>query len=195
MAIELFGELTMFLEQPAAEMDISNTRQAPFIERQVPLGLYFSRDDGWWPGIRLGIARFWSRPLRRKAALERNIDPRQADSLLDEWESAYDLPLGESFDLQDRRDAVLAKVRSVGGVNAEALEAIAADFGYPDAVVTDAADPLTTLSFSDDFLLGGEWQLTLLLTAASQGATRDDLLKELISQSLLAGWFAIYEFT
>lgn len=193
--IEIYGEQVTILEQPAAPLQVTDTSETPFVLRQFPIGEYFSRVAGWLPATARGIARFLSRLRRRQRVFVKQFDPRTADELLPEYESAYGLePTGDQS-LDDRRDALLTKMRSLGGVNAEAIQQLAIDFGYLDAVVTDAADPFTTESLCDDFLMGGEWKLTLKLTAISQGATRDSLLEELIRAALLEGWYAIFEFT
>lgn len=193
--IQLFGNANLQLGQPAAPLQCTSLELEAFVLRQVPPGEYFSREDGWWVKTARGIARFLSRFVKRRRAFERQMDPRTAEELLPEWESAYAIPTDTSIPLDDRRATVLTKVRSLGGVNVTYYEGLADSFGYPDAVVTAAADPFTTVSLADDFLAGGEWKLTMRLTAASQGAVRDALLEELISSQLLAGYFAIFEFT
>ena len=194
--ILIYGEQTLNLEQPVATYDITDTSKAALVLRQFPFGRYFDRTAGWLPKVARAWARFLSRLVERKSTMERNMDPRTADELLDEWESAYfEDPLDPGLTIDDRRDAILAQVRALGGVTAEYYEAVATDFGYGDAVVTDAADPFTTVSLADDFLAGGEWKLTFLLTAASQTAARDAQLVDLINGQLLAGWFALYDFT
>ncbi len=89
----------------------------------------------------------------------------------------------------------MTKVRARGGVNAAYYTQLAVDFGYADAVVTDAADPLIVIDPCTASLTGGTWKLTFKLTAASQGVTRDQQLKSLILDATLAGWFAVFDFT
>ncbi len=193
--VDIFGKQDMVLGQPAAPLQVTDREQAPFVKRQFPFGLYFERTIGWLPLVSNAIARHVSRWLERKRTMERNMDPRQADELLDEWEQLYDIDVPDGATLEDRREFLLASVRNLGGVTAIYYEGVATDFGYGDAVVTDAADPFTTISLCDDFLAGGEWKVTLHLTAASQGAQRDQQLQDLINGQLLAGWFAIYTYT
>jgi uncharacterized protein YmfQ (DUF2313 family) len=181
------------LSSDPAPLQITDTSAAPMVMRQFPWGAYFDRSAGWLPATARGIARFLSRLKGRQRAFVRQMDPRTADELLDEWESSYAIEPDAMATLEDRRDAVLAKVRSLGGNTIAYYEAVATDFGYADAVVTDAADPFTTLSTADDVLAGGPWKVTFLVTAASQGAVRDDQLQDLINGQLLAGWFAIYD--
>jgi len=189
------GEQVWNAVQPDAPIQVTDHAKFPTTLRMFPLGAYFDRSDGWLPATARALARFFSRLWRRKAAMEKNMDPRQADELLEEWEQLYGLDPDPALTDDDRRDAVLTKVRSLGGNTAEYYEALANDFGYAAAVVTDAADPFTTISPCDDFLAGGEWKLTFLVTAGTQGAARDAELESLINSQLLAGWFALYEFT
>jgi uncharacterized protein YmfQ (DUF2313 family) len=174
---------------------VTDLKKLGAVLRAFPPGEYFHRTEGWLRPTARGIARVLSRFCKRKAALERNMDPRTADELLDEWESAFGIVPEPGASLEDRRDAVLTKIRSLGGVTAAYYEGLADSFGYPDAVVTDAADPFTTVSLCDDFLQDLEWKVTMQVTAASQGAARDAQLQELINSQLLAGFFAIYTFT
>jgi uncharacterized protein YmfQ (DUF2313 family) len=193
--IQVYGEQVAIAQQPAAPVQVTDLRKLGAVLRAFPLGEYFHRTAGWLPPTSRGIARTLSRFCRRKEAFERNVDPRTADELLDEWESALGLEPDPGESIDDRRDAVLTKLRSLGGVTAAYYEGLADSFGYADAVVTDAADPFTTESLCDDFLQDLEWKVTMQVTAASQGATRDQLLQDLINSQLLAGFFAIYTFT
>ena len=90
---------------------------------------------------------------------------------------------------------ILTRVRALGGSTAAYYEALAADFGYGDAVVTDAGFPATCNGTCNQALYGGEWLLVFRVTAASQGAVRDNDLQNLINGQLLAGWFAVYDLT
>jgi uncharacterized protein YmfQ (DUF2313 family) len=179
-----------------APLELTNTKKAGFIARLFPLGFYFDRTAGWVPSLSRGLARFVSRWVKRVEDFERQMDPRTADELLPDHERLFELVPDPAATLEDRRAAALAKWRSTGGTTAEYYESVAADFGYLDAVVTDAGFPATCNGTCNQALLGGEWLLTFRLTAASQGATRDAALEELIrGQPLLAGWFAVFDFT
>jgi uncharacterized protein YmfQ (DUF2313 family) len=193
---QISGSQTWVWQGQPAVADVTDTDKAGLVLRQFPFGRYFDRRNGWLPKVARAWARFLSRLVERRATMVRNMDPRTADELLDEWEQAYfDEPLDPSLTDDDRRQAILAQVRSRGGVTAAYYESVAADFGYPGAVVTDAADPFTTISPCDDFLAGGEWKVTFLVTVPSQTAVRDQQLERLINGQLLAGWFALYDFT
>lgn len=192
---QISGSQTWVWQGQPAVVDITDTTKAGLVVRQFPYGLYFHRRDGWLPKVSRAWARFLSRLVERRATMIRNMDPRTADELLDEWESAFfEEPLDPALTDADRRAAILTQVRNRGGVTADYYEALALDFGYV-AVVTDAADPFTTISLCDDFLAGGEWKVTMQVTAPSQGAVKDQQLQQLIDSQLLAGWFALYTFT
>lgn len=193
-SINIYALQTFTLTIYPAPIDQTNLIKWAATLRAFPPGEYFNRSDGWVPGMTRGIARTLSRFFIRVGAFHRQMDPRTADELLDEWERCFGLET-DSMSLEDRRDAVLAKIRSLGGVTAEYYEGVAISFGYADAVVTAAADPFTTLSLCDDFLQDGEWKVTMQVTAASQGAARDQALQDLLNSQLLAGFFAIYTFT
>jgi uncharacterized protein YmfQ (DUF2313 family) len=191
--LDVEGLSELELESQSSYASVTDTSAAGAVMRQFPLGLAFTRSAGWLPAVARGIARFLSRLWERRTTFVRNMDPRYADELLDDYERQYELEPAD--ELQDRRDAVLAKVRARGGVTFDYYEQLAVDFGYPDAVVTDAADPLTTVSVADDFLQDAEWKVTFLLTATSQGAARNGQLQSIIFSQLHAGWYAIFDFT
>ena len=192
--LDFEGEQVLILEQQPAPIQLTNTSRTGQVMRQFPYGEYFSRVAGWLPATSRAIARFLSRLWNRKLALEKNMDPRTSDELLDEWEQLYELEPDPALTIDERRAAVLTKVRSLGGVTSAYYQALAVDFGHVDAVVTDAADPFTTVSLADDFLGGGEWKLTFTVTATSRGAVLNEQLQLLIDSQLLAGWFAFYDF-
>jgi len=192
--LDVEGLSEIELESQPSYASVTDTAAAGGVMRQFPLGLAFTRSAGWLPAVARGIARFLSRLWERRTTFVRNMDPRNADELLDDYERMLELDQADQADA-DRRDAILTKLRARGGVTAADIQQAAIDFGYLDAVVTDAADPLTTVSVADDFLQDAEWKVTLLLTATSQGAARDPLLEELILSLLHAGWYAIFDFT
>ena len=176
-----------------APLQLTNTRKAGAIARLFPLWVYFDR-------LRViigrGLARYISRWYKLREAFIRNWDPRTAEELLPDWEGLFELEPAPTATLEDRRQAALAKLRSVGGSTKAYYEQVAIDFGYLDVVVTDVGLPATCTGTCVAQLLGGEWLLVFKLTAASQGLVRDNQLEILINgQPLLAGWYAIFEFT
>lgn len=194
--VDFSGDQTSTLSEDLVPLQLTNTARSGYIARLFPLGFYLDRSDGWVPRLSRGLARFISRFDKRRADLERQMDPRTADELLPDHERLFEIVPEPSAMLADRRLAALAKWRSTGGTTKGYYESIAADFGYGDAVVTDAGFPATCNGTCNQALLGGEWLLTFTITAASQGATRDQALVALIvGQPLLAGWFAVFDFT
>lgn len=72
--------------------------------------------------------------------LRRELDPSLTYDLLDEWEAAYGLPdvcAEESQTIAERRLALIAKLREVGGQTAAYYERIAVALGYTDARVSE----------------------------------------------------------
>lgn len=192
--LDVYGEHTSASTTALAPLECTNLQQYGTTIRRFPEGAYLSRIAGWLPPTARAIARFLSRFYKRKAAFEKNMDPRQADELLDEWESAYAIDVPEGATVDDRRDAILAAVRALGGVTKEYYEALAADFGYPGAVVTELSEPFLCDSECTAFVDDLEAKVTMLVTAATQGATRDQSLQDLLNSQLLAGFEAVYEF-
>lgn len=190
--VEAADELV--LDDPPIHLSVTDTSATPKVLRRFPWGWYFDRSNGWLPAVSRGIARFISRLVERRAAFVRNMDPRHADELLDEYESMVGTQPAADQTEQDRRDAVLTQMRARGGVNASYYEQVAIDFGYIVISVTDAADPFTTESLCDDFLQDAEWKLAFKMTVETQGAVRDQLLEDLINGQLLEGWYALFEF-
>lgn len=173
-------------------LQLTNVKKATAYARQFPLWVYWDRLREI---IGRGLARFLSRYDKRAEDLIRNWDPRTAEELLADWERLYQITPDPGSTIEDRRELVLARVRALGGSTAAYYEAVAADFGYGDAVVTDAGFPATCNGTCNQQLLGGEWLLVFTVTAASQGAVRDNDLQNLINRQLLAGWLAVYDFT
>lgn len=195
-AFTVYGEQIGNGEQPAAAPDVTNTEKLGAVLRLFPHGEAFRRDAGWVPAVARAIARFFSRVWRRKRDLERNLDPRHADELLPDWERMLGLSPAADQSLEDRRDAVIAKIRNLGGMSAPYYQQLAIDFGYADATVAGAAATIMTcIGPCTGPVMDVEYKVTFVVTAASQGAARDQLLQDLINGQLLAGWRAFYELT
>jgi len=56
--------------------------------------------------------------------------PNSADETIGDWERVVNLSLGSDATLQQRRDAVVQKLREVGGLSAAYFTALAASMGY-----------------------------------------------------------------
>jgi uncharacterized protein YmfQ (DUF2313 family) len=192
--VDFYGEQVIEILHDDVIPDVTNKAKLQTVLRMFPIGEYFNKSDGWVPAVARAIARFISRFYRRKAALETNMDPRRASELLPYWEETYGLTPTDDQTIEQRRSALLTKIRARGGVVAEYYRQLCVEFGYPTAVVTDAADPFTTESLCDDYLADAEWKLSFKIYAETGGATRDALLETLIREQLLAGWHVYFEF-
>lgn len=193
--IDIYGQQLSESDPQGAPLDVSDVSEASDFLRQFPFGEYWNRTVGWLPAVARAVARFFSRLRRYREQLQRQIDPRTADVLLPEREAERGVVPVDGQTLEERRATVLAKMRASGGVNAAYYTQVCVDAGYLDAVVTTAADPLTTMSTVDDFLQNGLWMVTMQVTATSLGAVQDQALQDLINGQLQAGFFAIYTFT
>lgn len=193
--IDMYGEQVIEFSSPPAPLDVTDLSATPEVIRQFPLGEYWHRTVGWLPAVARAIARFFSRLRRLREQFERQFDPRTADVLLPEREAERGIVPVDGQTLDERREVVLAKMRAQGGVNAAYYTQVCVDAGYLDAVVTTAADPLTTMSTVDDYLQNGLWMVTMQVTATSLGAVQDQALQDLIDGQLQAGFHAIYTFT
>jgi uncharacterized protein YmfQ (DUF2313 family) len=104
---------------------------------------------GWaWPreaGSTLGGTL--AAPAAVLADLERGMadllaeaDPAQAGVLLEEWEAAYGLPdpcVGEGATVQERRAALLARIRGLGGSSPAFFIALAATLGFSPVTIEE----------------------------------------------------------
>lgn len=193
--IDIYGTQDSAATSDVALLDVTDPSAVPEVLRQFPYGEYWNRTVGWLPAVARAIARFFSRLRRAREILERQYDPRTADVLLAERERERGIEPIDGQTLDERRATVLAKMRAEGGVTKAYYTQVCVDAGYLDAVVTEAADPFTTVSLADDYLAGGLWKVTMHVTATSLGAAQDLALQRLINGQLQAGFHAIYTFT
>jgi len=192
--IDIYGTQDSQAASNVALLDVTDLSAVPEVLRQFPYGEYWNRTIGWLPAVARAVARFFSRLRRARELFERQYDPRTADVLLAERESERGIVPIDGQTLDERRATVLAKMRAEGGVTKAYYTQVCVDAGYLDAVVTEAADPFTTMSTADDYLAGGQWMVTMQVTATSLGATQDQALQDLINGQLQAGFHAIYTF-
>jgi len=192
--IDIYGTQDSAAATDVALLDVTDLSAVPEVLRQFPYGEYWNRTIGWLPAVARAVARFFSRLRRARELFERQYDPRTADVLLAERERERGIVPLAGQTLDERRATVLAKMRAEGGVTKAYYTQVCVDAGYLDAVVTEAADPFTTMSTADDYLAGGQWMVTMQVTATSLGATQDQALQDLINGQLQAGFHAIYTF-
>jgi uncharacterized protein YmfQ (DUF2313 family) len=192
--IDIYGTQDSAATSDIALLDVTDLSAVPEVLRQFPYGEYWNRTIGWLPAVARAVARFFSRLRRARELFERQYDPRTADVLLAERERERGIVPLAGQTLDERRATVLAKMRAEGGVTKAYYTQVCVDAGYLDAVVTEAADPFTTMSTADDYLAGGLWMVTMQVTATSLGAAQDQALQDLINGQLQAGFHAIYTF-
>jgi len=192
--IDIYGTQDSAATSDVALLDVTDLSAVPEVLRQFPYGEYWNRTIGWLPAVARAVARFFSRLRRARELFERQYDPRTADVLLAERERERGIVPLAGQTLDERRATVLAKMRAEGGVTKAYYIQVCVDAGYLDAVVTEAADPFTTMSTADDYLAGGLWMVTMQVTATSLGAAQDQALQDLINGQLQAGFHAIYTF-
>jgi uncharacterized protein YmfQ (DUF2313 family) len=192
--IDIYGTQDSAATSDVALLDVTDLSAVPEVLRQFPYGEYWNRTIGWLPAVARAVARFFSRLRRARELFERQYDPRTADGLRAERERARGIVPLAGQTLDERRATVLAKMRAEGGVTKAYYTQVCVDAGYLDAVVTEAADPFTTMSTADDYLAGGLWMVTMQVTATSLGAAQDQALQDLINGQLQAGFHAIYTF-
>ncbi len=192
--IDIYGEQQAEAFSSVAFLDVTDLSAVPEVMRQFPHGEYWNRTVGWLPAVTRAIARFFSRLRRARELFERQYDPRTADVLLPDRERERGIVPVDGQTIEERRATVLAKMRAEGGVTKAYYTQVCVDAGYLDAVVTEAADPFTTVSVADDYLAGGLWKVTMHVTATSLGAAQDQALQDLVNGQLQAGFHAIYTF-
>jgi uncharacterized protein YmfQ (DUF2313 family) len=94
-------------------------------------------------------------------------DPRTTDELLEDWERALGLPspcITESQTQQERRDAVVGALNTVGGNSVEYFIALAASLGATITIVEDHPF-LIGLHGMGDEIGGDEWTFVWHVTA------------------------------
>jgi uncharacterized protein YmfQ (DUF2313 family) len=99
----------------------------------MPTGRAWSRSTGVIPETLTGLAAELARLDSRIDGLMLERDARTTTELIDEHEVEWGLPdecLGSSSVLADRRAAVLAKIRAIGGLSPQYYIDVAAALGY-----------------------------------------------------------------
>ncbi len=93
---------------------------------------------GTFEGLLRAIADGLFRVRRRALDLQAEADPRTTYELLPEWEASCGLPDGclpNGGTLTERRNAVVARINTVGGVDAAYFVGLAAQLGFEVTVV------------------------------------------------------------
>lgn len=140
-------------------------------------------------------------------------DPRTALQLLPDWEAFVGLPdtcSGLGTTNQQRRDALLEALTSVGGQSRAYFIGLAEQLGFTDATIIEY-DPHTVDESVDAPIYGADWQFVWKLSAAmppvvqfNADSTVDESLGELapttrleciINQRKPAHTLALFEYT
>ncbi|SBV97961.1 conserved hypothetical protein [uncultured delta proteobacterium] len=138
------------------------------VELQPP-GAALPRDlDAVWPRLLMGVADGHAAVERRGNDLLREADPRSTFELLPDFEREYGLPDACSpaaVTLQERRDAVVAKMRDEGRHDLAYWYELAAALGY-EIEIDEPRPFIAGVSCCGDCLNGGhevrfEWDVTV----------------------------------
>lgn len=146
------------------------------LQALLPEGAAWTREaEAVLTALLAGLAEEYARADSRGDDLLRQIDPRDADELLADWETTLGLPDICSQLLlitQGRREAAYTKLLTTGGASRQYFIDLAAALGYPDATI-DEYRPMSCNDTCNDSLYSEDdrfvWQLNL--PAAGVGAT------------------------
>ena len=126
----------------------------------LPHGRAWPRDPDavltlyWW-----AVAEEWARVASRDADLLDEAFPGTALELLPDWERFLGLPdpcRGESETLQERRQAVVSKIRAQGGQSRAYFVEVAAALGF-EITITEYEPFRAGLSVAGDPITNGPW--------------------------------------
>jgi uncharacterized protein YmfQ (DUF2313 family) len=98
-----------------------------------PQGLAWILEGTVFENLVSGIAPELARVDRRASDLINELDPRTTSELLTDWERVLGLPdgcTGQLGTLQERRNAIVAKLNAIGGQSREYFIALAATHGF-----------------------------------------------------------------
>jgi len=117
------------------------------LQKLLPPGVAMPRDEeAALTKVLKGLADELSRIDNRTADLLDEADPRTTNEMFGDWESTYGLPdkcMADNSTPQERRLALLAKVRARGGQSPAYFKRVAADLGYGDVVAIKEHRPFT----------------------------------------------------
>lgn len=136
---------------------------AALLQRLRPPGPAWRAGDG----LDLATADELSRVHNRATQLVDEADPRTADELFGDWERVAGLPdecVGADQSTGQRRNALIARLTSIGGQTANYYIQLAADLGY--AVTVTLFDVHDVNSSVDDPINGPAWQFAWQVNAA-----------------------------
>jgi len=145
---------------------------ANLLKDLLPPGMAFRREPGTdLEQVLLGAAVELARVDGRAGALATEVNPAITNELLTDWERAAGLPdrcagvLEET--LQGRRNALLAKLASIGGQSIEYFISVARSLGY-EITITEFRPFRAGMSAAGDALTNGPWRFTWRINAPAE---------------------------
>jgi len=140
------------------------------IDKFWPQGLAWPRDPNTLQGkLRGSLASEMERVDQRIQDLLNELDPRTTAELLSDWERMLGLPdnCGGTVptSLEQRRQAVITKLRAIGGQSKQYFIELAALYGFDIEILE--FDLFTCESLCDDSLYDEPWAYTFKVIAPS----------------------------
>ncbi len=144
------------------------------LKKLLPQGYAWPREPGnLFEDLLLGIADELSRVDARVSDLLREADPKQTVELITDWERLTGLPdecSGLGTTLQQRRDAVVAKLAATGGQSRSYFIQLAADIGFT-ITITEPRPFRFGINSMGDALYGEEWLFWWFVDAPEETIT------------------------
>lgn len=144
------------------------------LKNLLPRGYAWPREpDTTFEALLDGLAQELARIDSRVSDLAREADPRQTLELLTDWERLTGLPdecsgLGDT--IQQRRDAVVAKLTSTGGQSRAYFIQLAANFGFT-ITITEPRPFRFGINSMGDALYSEEWLFWWFVNAPEETIT------------------------
>lgn len=130
------------------------------LKELLPSGAAWRRDgEAVVSKVLLAIADALARLDARAKNLMDEFDPRTTLELLPDWERVFDLPdpcVTSTQTIQQRRNAIVAKMTNVGGQSRAYFIALAAALGY-EITITEFRPFKAGRSRAGDALTNGDW--------------------------------------
>ena len=119
------------------------------------------------------MAQELARLDRRADELVRESDPRSTSEMLPDWERVCGLPdpcVGELGTVQQRRNAVIARLTGTGGASPQFFIDLSASLGF-DVTITEFRPFRAGMSAAGDALTNGPWVFTWRVNAPADTIT------------------------
>lgn len=166
-------------------LDISDEAYKRVLQDLLPYGPAWTREpDRILTRLLCGLSREPSRTEFQARRLIEEADPRTTQELIDDWERFVGLPgdcENPPTDLEERRQAVVAKLRQRVSPTPAYFQSLAEGLGYTGVVVTrNEQNPFTAISNCNDSLRGGPWSYTWSIQT-NESTDLDDTLRCLVA--------------